>query len=216
MAEGSTEQHARGPVSLISLLKGIKTLLALIIVVDGADVALRLWGIGVFPGMLARSDTALADRFDHMSQVLIVAAALLTVVCGICWITWQARLAGMAPGYVKWSPGWQAGAWFIPFASLWWPYRNVRDLGDLYLPGRWKLLVKAWWLAWVVSLLMDRVVTRMITVEYTAASLRHYESWILVTDLVNVAAAVMAGVLVSRLTQGAQIVLVPEGPATAG
>lgn len=197
------------------LLTGIRTLLALIIGVAGADVALRLWGIGAFDSMLNASDTTRVDRFDHISQVLGITSFLLFVACGICWLIWQAKLAGLTPGYVKWSPGWHVGAWFIPVAGLWWPYRNMRDLGVLYLAPRWRSLTAAWWVVFVVDEVLGRVIAYMHA-PTSAAALKHYEAWFVVTDVLDVAAAVLAAVLVTRLTTGAAIVLVPEGRATAG
>lgn len=65
---------------------------------------------------------------------------------------------GLTPYPMQFTPGWAVGWWFIPFASLWQPYRVVSELYNVnHDPSGWRgrkppIIVTVWWICNLVNL----------------------------------------------------------------
>lgn len=141
----------------------------------------------------------------------------LSIASVVIWLIWQHRLASsrrIDPSYLRRTPGWHIGSWFIPIANLWMPYQNVKDLARGVMSpvdddgtGQWNdgrdrgiatRLLPWWWTAWLLSNLSASTVQRSEVV----VSLDVAET------VVDVVAAVLAALVVRNITR---VALRPPG-----
>lgn len=58
---------------------------------------------------------------------------------------------------LAYTPGWCVGAWFIPFANLWWPYQAVREIWKTSVnPSDWQnlktpVILPLWWACFLIG-----------------------------------------------------------------
>ncbi|GEB56366.1 DUF4328 domain-containing protein [Streptomyces gardneri] len=136
---------------------------------------------------------------------------LLLLATATVFIIWFHRLRGNAEvwagGLQGRTPGWAIGGWFIPLANLWIPRGIAADIwrasraepSAADRPGE-LLLLNGWWSVFVVDTLVARVAGRIFD---RAESFEEYESaanWFLVSDALDIVAAVLAILFVRRLT----------------
>ncbi|MFF3015682.1 DUF4328 domain-containing protein [Streptomyces sp. NPDC057939] len=90
--------------------------------------------------------------------------ALTMAACAAVFITWFHRMrrnaGALAPDRFRGGPGWAIGAWFVPFACFWMPYRIAVDMWTVGLrtapAGRsafWP--VNLWWGSFAGSVLLS-------------------------------------------------------------
>ncbi|MFE7602735.1 DUF4328 domain-containing protein [Streptomyces sp. NPDC057494] len=138
---------------------------------------------------------------------------LALMACAAVFVTWFHRMrratGALAPDGFRWGSGWAIGAWFVPVAFLWMPYRIAVEMwaGPLRGPGRgagsgpsfWP--VNLWWgtfagsllLRWYAGLSHQRA--DGLTEVLDAVTLG------MVGDALNVVAAGAAGYFVVQLTR---------------
>ncbi|MEU9921176.1 DUF4328 domain-containing protein [Streptomyces griseoluteus] len=150
----------------------------------GAGDAVAIWADLAKPSVLA------GPVLDIAQGVLLLA----TAVVYLCWL-WRVRVNAevfdaSSQSKARW---WTIGGWFVPFVNFWFPRRIVLDAWDASAPqGRpsGHGLVDLWWTAWVAGLIADR----LLRVESGAGMLA-------VVDGIDLVAAVLAAVVVLRLTR---------------
>lgn len=198
--------------SPIGLGRATVSLLGLVIAADlfavYADLVLYDVTGDLMDGATGGAATGRLDDAETLNSVaggVQSVALLLCVIVYLCWF-WRVRAnAGVfAPQAQSMKPGWAIGGWFVPIVSLWYPRRITRDIWDASSPvgaRRSYVLVNAWWTLWLLSLLGDR----LGTVDYgkaDAADQMHsgaYQS--MISDGLDIAAGVLAILLVLRLTR---------------
>jgi len=85
------------------------------------------------------------------------------VAAPVAVAVWMHRAYGnlglLGPGPVRWSPGWAAGAWFVPVANLVVPAVITSELWSASGPtdGRPSTAMATWWAAWVGGLVLAAV-----------------------------------------------------------
>ena len=148
-----------------------------------------------------------ADRIYDAAGIAQTLALLATVVVYLCWFH-RVRVNAEVfrpDGHSK-ARGWAIGAWFTPVVNLWFPRRIAVDIWNASSPGApWDRprphgLVNAWWTLWVVSLLADRVATLGGRKAETAREIHDSAAQMMFADAVDIAAAVLAILVVLRLT----------------
>lgn len=161
------------------------------------------------PGAVSEQDL---DRFDLVG-LLTLPSALVLLVCGPLFVTWLfvAHRSDRMHGYSRHGSGWAIGGWFVPVLNLWRPlqmvqdvHRRARPLGERG-PSR---LVIAWWVAFVASHAAARVSGMLwgrFPYDLSIAELARRMQPVLALDVVaalaDVAAAVLALLVVHRVTQ---------------
>lgn len=155
--------------------------------------------------------TDVIDRADHADALYGVAgiaqgvALVATAVVYLCWL-WRIRVNAEvfdASGH-RLKRGWTIGGWFCPVVNLWFPRRIVADSWDASAPWGSRsghTLVNAWWTLWLVSLLLDRYAERSSRQAETADELHEATQAMLISDLLDIAAAILAIMVVIRLTR---------------
>ncbi|MCP3753667.1 DUF4328 domain-containing protein [Streptomyces sp. TBY4] len=162
---------------------------------------------------------SLTIPLDFLHDVLYLATAVVFVV----WFH-RVRCNGQVfrPDGFTQSAGWAIGGWFIPFANLFFPYRTARQTWDAstqYAPdGTHRQVsgspVVAWWLAFVVSAVLDRVASRQYIAALSHEALSDAAAFMAAAELSVAAAALLAVLFVRKLT-AMQRVKAVQGPNAA-
>ncbi|MFF5182669.1 DUF4328 domain-containing protein [Streptomyces sp. NPDC000345] len=148
-----------------------------------------------------------ADRVYRAAGLAQTVALLATVVVYLCWFhRVRVNAEWFRPDGHRMSRGWAIGGWFTPIVNLWYPRRITVDIWDASSPGapwerpRSHALVNAWWTLWVLSLLADRAGSRMYARAETPSELHDALFQVMCADGLDLAAAVLAILVVLRLT----------------
>ncbi|MEW2130403.1 DUF4328 domain-containing protein [Streptomyces sp. NPDC005435] len=182
--------------SPVGLGRATVTLLALVAVADvfavGAD-ALQL------DSATQGRTSDLADLATGLTggvQVLLMVATIVVYLCWLYRVRVNAELFDQSGQSM--ARGWVIGAWFCPFVNLWFPRRIVTDIWNASAPpGRpaGERLIDSWWALWLVSVIADQATTRFDGDGVWEARV------MLFSDLTDMAAAVLAALVVLRLTR---------------
>ncbi|MET7378176.1 DUF4328 domain-containing protein [Streptomyces sp. NPDC005526] len=154
-------------------------------------------------GLSGRADHA--DRLNAAAGVVQTVALLVSVIVFLCWFhRVRVNAEVFDPfGHSK-KRGWAIGAWFTPVVNLWFPRRITLDIWDASAPvdrPRSHRLVNAWWAVWIVSLLADRAAFTAYRRADSGRELRDAAQQMVFADAVEIVAAVLAVLVVLRLTR---------------
>ncbi|MFC3578409.1 DUF4328 domain-containing protein [Streptomyces yaanensis] len=167
------------------------------------DVMSDVVGGAVGDAMSRRADRA--DTLYTAAGIVQTTALLSSVIVFLCWFH-RARVNAEVfnPfGHAK-KRGWAIGSWFTPVVNLWLPRRITLDIWDASSPSgapRPHVLVNAWWTLWIISLLTDRVGFSAYGKADTATEIRDAVRQVMFADVVDIAAAALAILVVLRLTR---------------
>ncbi|MFE2143537.1 DUF4328 domain-containing protein [Streptomyces sp. NPDC059456] len=153
------------------------------------------------------------NETDRLFQVSDQVHAIALLACAALFITWfhrARRTAGaQAPGRFGKGPGWGIGAWFIPFACLWLPYRIAVDMwaeglrqspaGARGSGSFWP--VNLWWGSFVGSTLLQQYATLNYRSAADLDALLDAVTLGMTADALNIAAAAAAAHFAIRLTR---------------
>lgn len=135
-----------------------------------------------------------------------------TVLCGVLFITWfflmRRRTGLMAPDQFRMGSGWAIGAWFVPVANLWLPYRVALDMWGACSPlptGEesrhvpiWP--VNLWWGLFAGTALLGRYAAWRLDRDDSLAEFQGSVSLYLAVDLLYAVTAGAAALFAVRLT----------------
>ncbi|MBA2947780.1 DUF4328 domain-containing protein [Streptomyces himalayensis] len=172
----------------------------------------------IYAGLAARSqvgpafsDTASMSALLDWNQAQLVysragsAQLLLLVVTACVFLVWfsRARRNGEVfalDGFTR-KPGWAVGSWFVPVGNLWMPYRIAVEIWRASSPGRTSpTLVNAWWAAWITASLLSWFGGQSYGRAEEADAIEQAVSVLLLADVLDIAAAVLAMAFVWRLS----------------
>ncbi len=170
--------------------------------------------------------TSLSDYDDaadtYSATALLASLALLAT--GIVFIIWFHRTRVNAEVFdaagQRKKRGWAIGGWFVPIVNLWFPKQIANDIWRASTPwggDQGRGIVNAWWTLWVVSLVTSGASFRMsgdntIDSQEELDAVQREVSIGVVSDLVGIAAAIVAILFVRRLT-ARQLTKYQQGPA---
>ncbi|RNL63732.1 DUF4328 domain-containing protein [Nocardioides marmoriginsengisoli] len=165
------------------------------------QMALFVWGIGMFDEAVASGDVETLTRFDDLNLALVIAFVVVFLLTGITWTVWQYQVAGtVAPGELRHGPGMHAGSWYIPLANLVIPCQNVRDLWGNLLGTADKTRVNWWWATLLIGGLVSRIGDSSFEDATTVDDFNESMVFYLVANLFQLVGAVLAISIVRRLT----------------
>jgi hypothetical protein len=205
-------------------LQGLKTaltwLLGLNIVATVFMVVALLNRIGTLDDLEAQESFEAAVRDEDARDLVITALAvflILALITAIVFIVWFFRAAknNEALGRLRprLGPGWAIGGWFIPLANLVIPVLIAQDLwrgSDPSVPrgdDRWRIAPRSalvgWWWALAVLSRFPFFGGQGDTsdAETTISNVRSGINASLVSQVLSIAAAVLAILVVRRLTE---------------
>ncbi|MER7841009.1 DUF4328 domain-containing protein [Streptomyces sp. NPDC096040] len=149
-----------------------------------------------------------ADRAYRLVGLAAGGHSVAMVACVVVYLCWFQRVRANAqvfdPLGQSMSPGWAIGGWFAPVVSLWFPRRITLEIWDASSPWgttRSHLLVNVWWPMWLVSLFFGRMAKGDYDDAEGAAWVHAVTGEMLIADFVDIAAAVLAILVVVRLTR---------------
>ncbi|MFI1451563.1 DUF4328 domain-containing protein [Streptomyces virginiae] len=164
--------------------------------------------------------TDLADVLTGLAGILQLLMYLATAVVFVVWFH-RVRVNGgiFRNSAFTQAPGWAIGWWFVPIAHLFQPFviarqiwRASTQLGPDGSPVRVSTApVAAWWVVWVVASVVGRVSNRLYTGAETPGEMAAASGVGIGSDLLMVAAAVLAVLFVRRLT-ALQNTMATQGP----
>nr|WSY54540.1 DUF4328 domain-containing protein [Streptomyces sp. NBC_00886] len=161
--------------------------------------------------------TAVRDRYLHHSDasesgfisMVFVYVTTLAIVLFLVWLAQSRRNAQeLSPGASVPSRGRTIGMWFIPVVNLFVPRRSVLDIARAssasWEEKRDTTLVNAWWATWMAHGLVLVVAGRV-----APGSM----AFLVVEEALMIAATVLAGLVIERITTLQSAALDPTVPA---
>ncbi len=208
-----------GPASLrspVGLGKAAAVLLGLVAAVDLFAVYADLTMYDVM-GSLANDGAdyddydALMRDADHADSLYAAAGVMQSasyVATIVVYLIWFLRVRVNAEvfnpfGHTK-KRAWAGWGWFVPIVSLWFPRRIMLDIWDASSPAGTRAphgLVNAWWTVWIVGLVTNRAGYTAYRNADTADEIQSAVGQVLFSDVTDIAAAVLAILVVLRLTR---------------
>jgi hypothetical protein len=176
-----------------------------------------------------------ARTFDEIeaSAVRLNAVAVIEllalVASGVVWLIWQhrsqANLRALGAGNLRFSPGWAVGWWFIPVMNVVYPYLTMRELMKASDPAsgaadwaatRTPAILGLWWASWLARLILGGVRAALGGRFLTASQLAQRDTVWLVANVVSIAAAILAILVVREVDrrQSAKFARVTEYTST--
>ncbi|MFF3960367.1 DUF4328 domain-containing protein [Streptomyces griseorubiginosus] len=164
-------------------------------------------------GDLAAGDSgaAVLDRADTSDVLTGLAAGAQLVVllaCAVIFVIWLWRVRVnaevFAPDGHRQARGWVIAGWIVPFVSLWYPRRIVLDVWDASSVGdrpRGHALVNVWWTLWLLTNVVGRFLANLAGEAETSQEIHDTTRQLLFADALDLAAALVAAVMVLRLTR---------------
>lgn len=154
-----------------------------------------------------------ADSSDNRETVIALLQLGALAIGAVFFIRWFLRAYGnldQLGGARRYTHNWAAFGWFIPILNLWRPKQiandiwrgsdpdrpNERPLADAAIPA----VLTVWWLFWLASNWASQAAARLAFTDDTAKSLQDSTVAYLVGDSLDIVAAVLAIVVVRRIT----------------
>ncbi|MEV0266007.1 DUF4328 domain-containing protein [Streptomyces sp. NPDC050617] len=224
---------AGGPVlrSPVGLATAVTVLL-------GAVAAFDLFALYADFNVYSLLDSVLTAPAGELKRAdsLYTAAGRLqglgTIATAVVFIIWFHRVRGNAEIFTQdictLGRGWSIGAWFVPLANLWLPFRVAAETWQASAPqtpdGALREVsrapVRAWWVLWLLALAVSRTADNLYNRADTPESLQQAAGAVMFGDLLDLAAAVLAILFVRKLTRmqreraelGTFAAVMPGGP----
>ncbi len=150
--------------------------------------------------------TSVGIRPIKDSIIALGVAMLISAVAAGLFIGWLARARANADqlGPHRFSPGWEIGSWFLPFANLVIPGRVVADVWRASATPKQQYVstapVTAWWLTAVGTWLLF-VIGLAMRIGAETSTLRTSAVLCTIQGLLTIVAAGLAIVVVQRITR---------------
>lgn len=199
--------------SLESLGKATVALLGLNVLWEAVSIGSGSMQLGLLERMHAGNFTdAELEANDLREMLLGFGGTALFAVTAIVFLMWFHRAYSNveALGHMRErTSGWAVGVWFIPIASLFWPYQMTKEIFRKDMPATddedvafkgVPPLVTIWWIAWVGSNIFGQVVFRLSDT-YTVSGLENATVMSMVHSVVAIGSAVLAILMVRALTE---------------
>lgn len=202
--------------ALAKLAVATQVLLVVCGLMSVATIGVEMFGIGAVTSYLDGNDAAI-DRltsYDQITLVVTILSATVLLVTGVVWVLWQYRAAKHVLGQTRRSPGWHVGSWLVPIICIWFPYQNISDLWRAVGRSRpsWQIL---WWLCWLVNTVLIQISSRIYASAETLDQFRVAMSVSIAGEVLLLAAAPMAWLIVRGITQGIRRRSAAPLPSTA-
>ncbi|MFD9516109.1 DUF4328 domain-containing protein [Streptomyces sp. NPDC059979] len=146
---------------------------------------------------------ALDMLFVRVNQVQVLAF----VACAAVFITWfhqvRRRAGALEPAGFRSGPGWAVGAWFVPVACFWLPYRIAVQAWTAGLRGAkgafWP--VNLWWASFACSVMLGQYASLRYRRAEDLGAFVDAVTLGMVADALNIVAAGAAVYFAVRLTR---------------
>ncbi|MCX5092400.1 DUF4328 domain-containing protein [Streptomyces sp. NBC_00365] len=198
--------------SPVGLGRAVAVLLGVVVAVD----LLAIWaGVRVYDvtgtildggaGEALRRDTVHADSVMAAVGVVQLVSLAATVVVYLVWF-YRVRINAEVfdPFGHEMGRAWTGWGWFVPLVNLWFPRRIMLNTWDASRPVGSRTshgLVNAWWAMWITTLVVGRAGFVSYRGAETVVDLYGAAGEVLFADVTGLVAAVLAVLVVLRLTR---------------
>ena len=165
------------------------------------------------PRSVSTSDIQSADDRVRAFALLGLASYLAT---GIVFVLWFQRCyknsQALGTSNLRFSSGWAAGAWFVPFLNLVRPKQIADDIwkstdpsapamqNSAWMSASVPPLLHLWWALFIGGSIASRVVASLANNYDTLSELRTLDRVMAVTEIVTVVGAILAALVVRAMT----------------
>jgi hypothetical protein len=199
------------PASQVRLLSRLVVIaLAVVVVADVWQIVAELHRASVVDNLVTSPslfDIGKATSADHAVRASNIGYLLALLVAGSLFVAWLYQVVSNVvehrPQDVRHSKGWAIGGWFVPFLNWVRPKQFVDDAWRATRPDptdvpRVPLFVHLWWALFLIAGLLTGIAARLPT--DTAQNLMTHDHFGAVGDAANLVAAIVAMVVVWRMT----------------
>jgi len=155
-----------------------------------------LWSNSVISAYLADESSVGIEGLNQVDQVaaMIALVFLLVFIVAVTingrWIYLaSSNAAKVVPNEDRIRPGWAVGWFFIPIASLWMPFKAMKQtwaasIGGGQFESATPTWLTIWWASWVLLNLSDGISSNVATTGFqTLESLQSYNYYIMITGM---------------------------------
>lgn len=195
-----------GPGKAVCVLLGAVAAADLVSIAAGIN-ARQVFAEGSADDFL-RYDEAAMDRAEMLYRFSGSPQVLTFLATAVVFLVWFRRVRLNAEVFDAHAqpmrPGWAIGAWFVPFANFFLPYRVASGIWTASTPaGRpfaSRALLNAWWAGLIGSRLFVVWTERRYTAAEEVDEVLDAFGLVIAADVLDIAAAVLAILFVRRLT----------------
>jgi hypothetical protein len=174
-------------------------------------------------GSYTVEEASTSDNRESGIALLQIVALLVGAIFFIRWFIDAYRNVDPLGGARKFTVKWAGWAWFVPILSLWRPKQIANEIWRASDPDHanehvseasplWGVLT-LWWACWLVSNFISQIGTRMAFHDDTAEGLHNSTAAYLVGDSIDIVAALLAIVVIRRITARQEERAAKRGPA---
>lgn len=159
---------------------------------------------------ISEAEAVANDSRQTMMGFIYFIAYIVTAIIFCFWIHRSHRnLPSLGVRDLKYSPAWAVGGFFVPILSLYRPYQVTKEIWKASDPNAgldWQgasvsPLIGWWWGIFIISNYIDRLAVKISLSAETISSIMSSSVMTLVTDIVDIPAAILAIMLVQAITQ---------------
>lgn len=152
------------------------------------------------------------ERAERLYSLAGVLQTITFVMCGMVFILWFRQMREnaqlFAPDAHRRSPSWAVWGWIVPVVFLWLPRRVTLDIGTASelphdvpdAPRTPVTLVNAWWAVWISQAILGNLASRFYGAADDGGVIKQAVGLLMVSDLLDIAAGVLAVLVVRRIT----------------
>ncbi|MGW1496764.1 DUF4328 domain-containing protein [Streptomyces sp. NPDC002402] len=153
------------------------------------------------------------ERVERLYSLAGVLQTITFLLCGIVFILWFRQMREnaqlFAPDAHRRSPGWAVWGWIVPVVFLWFPRRITLDIGTASelprdvpdAPRTPVTLVNAWWAVWISQATLSNLASRYYVAADDAGAIKEALGLLMVSDVLDIAAGVLAVLVVRKITR---------------
>ena len=153
------------------------------------------------------------ERAERLYSLAGVLQTITFVMCGMVFILWFRQMREnaqlFAPDAHRRSPGWAVWGWIVPVVFLWFPRRITLDIGTASelprdvpdAPRTPVTLVNAWWAVWISQATLSNLASRYYVAADDGGAIKEALGLLMVSDVLDIAAGVLAVLVVRRITR---------------
>jgi len=154
------------------------------------------------------------DTLDVLESVLVVARLPLTLATAVAFCLWFYRayknLAFLRAPNLSFTPGWAAGAFFVPILQLFRPYQIAQETWqasdpDILTPS-WRRagrswIIRCWWTFWIIESILANISMRLTWEATTAPQIQTALAFDMLSDIPDILAAAFAIGMILKIQQ---------------
>ena len=194
-------QYAHVAMSVIAIVSGYMQL-----------EVLQAMDLGAFESQEAME--AAAEANDTRQQIVAIFQLLVYITAGVLSLMWIHRAcfnARVRATYMRFTPGWAVGWYFIPIANLWKPYQAMKEIWETtdaqanksMTEGAW--LLGWWWTFWIVSNILANAAFRMSLRAESIDELLSMTKVMLASDLIDIPLTILFIQIVRKISSAQEI-----------